>query len=157
MRRIVNNMRWSPTSSATCGPQTCGCKGSGPAVLIDRVLHTSLSRARHAHVGGFAGSGVWVALQRLVGARVAFFGCLDTDSFSARCRNREEHSPLAIHSAEFVHVLVLLAAGLALCYGESYNLTWLDLTMLLTSKILMYLNGLTSFCLVVGVGLHLQL
>jgi hypothetical protein len=45
------------------------------------------------------------------------FACLDTDSFSARCQNREEHSTLAIHTAEFVHVLVLLAAGLALCFG----------------------------------------
>jgi len=34
-----------------------------------------------------------------------------------------EHSPLAIHTAEFVHVLVLLNAGLALCYGESDILT----------------------------------
>ena len=41
----------------------------------------------------------------------------------ARCQNREEHSPLAIHTAEFVHVLVLLAEGFALCYGESNNLT----------------------------------
>jgi hypothetical protein len=49
--------------------------------------------------------------------------CPDTDSFSARCQNREEHSPLAIYTAAFVHVLVLLAAGLALCYGESMNLT----------------------------------
>jgi hypothetical protein len=30
---------------------------------------------------------------------------------------------LAIHTAAFVHVLVLLAAGFALCYGESINLT----------------------------------
>jgi hypothetical protein len=51
------------------------------------------------------------------------FACPDTDSFSARCQNREGHSPLAIHTAAFVHVLVLLAAGLALCYGESINLT----------------------------------
>jgi hypothetical protein len=29
----------------------------------------------------------------------------------------------AIHTAEFVHVLVLLAAGFALCFGESINLT----------------------------------
>jgi hypothetical protein len=43
-RRIVNNMRRSPTFSATCGPQTCGCRGSGPTVRIGRVLHTSLSR-----------------------------------------------------------------------------------------------------------------
>ena len=51
------------------------------------------------------------------------FACPDTDSFSARCINREGHSPLAIYTAEFVHVLVLLAAGFALCYGESINLT----------------------------------
>ena len=30
---------------------------------------------------------------------------------------------LAIHTAAFVHVLVLLAAGFALCFGESINLT----------------------------------
>jgi hypothetical protein len=36
-------------------------------------------------------------------------------------RNREGHSPLAIHTAAFVHVLVLLAAGFALCFGESIN------------------------------------
>jgi hypothetical protein len=51
------------------------------------------------------------------------FACLDTDSFSARCQNREGHSPLAIHTAAFVHVLVLLAAGFALCFGENINLT----------------------------------
>jgi hypothetical protein len=50
------------------------------------------------------------------------FACPDTDSFSARCENREGHSPLAINTAAFVHVLVLLAAGLALCFGESINL-----------------------------------
>jgi hypothetical protein len=51
------------------------------------------------------------------------FACPDTDSFSARCLNGEERSPLAIHTAAFVLVLVLLAAGLALCYGESINFT----------------------------------
>ena len=35
------------------------------------------------------------------------------------------HSPLAIHTAAFAHVLVLLAAGFALCFGESINLNWL--------------------------------
>ena len=44
--------------TATCGPQTCGCRGSGPTVRIGRVLDTSLSRAQHAHGGGFAGSEV---------------------------------------------------------------------------------------------------
>ena len=53
------------------------------------------------------------------------FACPDTDSFSARSQKREGHSPLAIHTAAFAHVLVLLAAGLALCFGESINLTWL--------------------------------
>ena len=50
------------------------------------------------------------------------FACPDTDSFSARCENWEGHSPLAINTAAFVHVLVLLAAGFALCFGESINL-----------------------------------
>jgi hypothetical protein len=64
---------WSrPTSSATCGPQTCGCRGSGPTVRKGRVLYTSLSRAQHARGGGFAGSEVRVTLQRLGGTRVAF-------------------------------------------------------------------------------------
>ena len=54
---------------------------------------------------------------------VGIFECLDTDSFSARCQNREGHSPLAIHTAVFAHVLVLLAAGFALCFGKSINLT----------------------------------
>jgi hypothetical protein len=36
---------------------------------------------------------------------------------------REGHSPLAIHTAVFLYVLVLLAAGFALCFGESINLT----------------------------------
>ena len=51
------------------------------------------------------------------------FACPDTDNFSARCLNRDGHSLLAIHTAAFVHVLVLLAAGFALCFGESINLT----------------------------------
>jgi hypothetical protein len=51
------------------------------------------------------------------------FACPDTDSFSARSQNREGHAPLAIHTAAFVHVLVLLAAGFAHCFGESINLT----------------------------------
>ena len=95
--------------------------------LVNYIHNTSLSRAQHAHGGGFAGSDVWVALQRLGGTRVEFLHGPDTDPFSAQCQNREEHPPLAIHTAAFVHVLVLLAAGLALCYGESINLTWLDI------------------------------
>ena len=38
----------------------------------------------------------------------------DTDSFS----KPGGALPLAIQTAEFVYVLVLLAAGLALCYGR---------------------------------------
>jgi hypothetical protein len=38
-------------------PRTsCGCRGSGPTVRKGRVLRPSLSRVRHAHGGGFAGS-----------------------------------------------------------------------------------------------------
>ena len=55
------------------------------------------------------------------------FACPDTVSFSARCQNREGHSPLAMHTAAFVHVLVLLAAGFSLCFGESINLTLLEI------------------------------
>ena len=51
------------------------------------------------------------------------FACPDTYSFSARCQSREGHSPLAIQTAAFVHALVLLAAGFALCFGKSINLT----------------------------------
>jgi hypothetical protein len=42
------------------------------------------------------------------------------------CQNREGHSPLTIHTAAFVHVLVLLAADFSLCFGENINLTRLD-------------------------------
>ena len=34
-----------------------------------------------------------------------------------------EALPLAIQTAAFLHALVLLAADLAYCYGESINLT----------------------------------
>ena len=57
----------------------------------------------------------------------SIFACPDTDLFSARCQNREEHSPLAIHTASFAHVLVLLAAGFALALGRV--LTCLDLSL----------------------------
>jgi hypothetical protein len=48
---------------------------------------------------------------------------LHTSLSGVRRQNREGHSPLAIHTAAFVHVLVELAAGFALCFGESINLT----------------------------------
>jgi hypothetical protein len=56
-----------------------------------------------------------------VGRGWRFFACPDTDSVSARYRNREEQSPLAIHTAAFGRVLVMLVAGSALCYVESNN------------------------------------
>jgi len=87
------------------------------------VLHTSLSRVRHAHGGGFAGSENLSDVAETWWDAGGIFACPDTDSFSARCQNREGHSPLAIHTAAFVHVLVLLAAGFALCFGEIINLT----------------------------------
>jgi hypothetical protein len=46
------------------------------------------------------------------------FACPDTDPLTARCQNQEEYSPLAIHTAAVVHVLVLLAAGLAIALGR---------------------------------------
>ena len=39
-------------------------------------------------------------------------------SVSAWCRNREEHSPLAIHTAEFVHALVCLLRVLLFALGR---------------------------------------
>jgi hypothetical protein len=51
------------------------------------------------------------------------FACPDTDTFSARRQKRDGHSPLSIHTAVFVHSFVLLAAGFALCFGESIYLT----------------------------------
>jgi hypothetical protein len=55
---------------------------------------------------------------------MAIFRLLEyTYEFSVRCQNREEHSPLAIHTAAFGRALVMLALGLYLCYGESNNLT----------------------------------
>jgi hypothetical protein len=94
--------------SATCGPQTCGCRGSGPSVRIGRVLHTSLSRAQHAHGG-------WICwIRRLSDVAETWWdaggnlACPDTDPFSARCQNREGHSPLAIHIAEFCMPLLCL-------------------------------------------------
>ena len=68
------------------------------------------------------------------------FAYPDTDSFSARCQNRERRSPLAIHTAAFVHVFVLLAAGFALCFGESINLTLLDLSGRASSQLVSWVN-----------------
>ena len=62
--------------------------------------------------------------QRLGGTREAFLHARTlTHSPPDVKTGREGHSPLAIHTAAFVHVLVLLAAGFALCFGESINLT----------------------------------
>ena len=68
---------------------------------------------------GFAGSEVRVALQRLGGTRVIFLHARTPTHSPPDVKNREEHSPLAMHTAVFVHVLVLLAAGLTFYYGES--------------------------------------
>ena len=61
----------------------------------------------------------------MAGREQHFFACPAADSFSAGCQNLEGHSLLALYTAApFVHVFVALVAGLALCYGESTNLTW---------------------------------
>ena len=45
-RRIVNNIRWSSTSSSTCGPQTCGCRGLRPhSSYRPRATHIPESRS----------------------------------------------------------------------------------------------------------------
>jgi hypothetical protein len=46
------------------------------------------------------------------------FACPDTDSFSARCQNREGQSPLATHTAAFVHVLFCLLRVLLFALGR---------------------------------------
>ena len=38
-------------------------------------------------------------------------------------KDNRENCALIVYTAAFVHVLVLLAAGFALCFGESINLT----------------------------------
>ena len=47
-----------------------------------------------------------------------FLAFSDAEYFSARRKNREEHFQLAIHTATIGLVLVMLVAGLALCYVE---------------------------------------
>jgi hypothetical protein len=41
-RRILSNMEKSPSSSGTCGPHTCECRGPGLTVRKGRVLRTAL-------------------------------------------------------------------------------------------------------------------
>jgi hypothetical protein len=67
-----------------------------------------------------------VALKRLGGARVAILCLLGRRLFLRRLPNNlEEHSRLALYTAALVVGMpfVVLVAGLALCYGESNNLT----------------------------------
>jgi hypothetical protein len=50
--------------------------------------------------------------------------CMPGHRLTLRPMSKPEGAlPARIHTASFVHVLVLLAAGLALCYGEIINLT----------------------------------
>ena len=55
-----------------------------------------------------------------------FFAYPDTNPSPARCQNQEVHFPLAINTAACERALFILVAGLALCYREINNLTWLD-------------------------------
>ena len=61
-----------------------------------------------------------MALQRLIGTRVAFLHARTPTHSSPDVKTGRG---TAMHTAAFVHVLVLLASGLALCYWESNNLT----------------------------------
>jgi hypothetical protein len=96
-------------------PSSLKLGGVGINVSEDRQIISDLSQYVLYYITGLTLMTWWDA--------GGIFACPDTDSFSARCQNREGQSPLAIHTAAFVHVLVLLAAGFALCFGESINLT----------------------------------
>jgi|AntAceMinimDraft_5_1070358.scaffolds.fasta_scaffold78879_1 hypothetical protein len=75
-------------------PQGCACTGI--------VLGWPLFRLRNAHVYGQGG----------VSRRLFLI-----------LKNRYIFVFLPLYTAAFMHVLVLLAAGFALCFGESINLT----------------------------------
>ena len=60
--------------------------------------------------------------QRLGGTRAEFLHAQTPTHYPPDVKTGRG-TPLAIHTAAFVHVLVLLAAGFALCFGESINLT----------------------------------
>ena len=55
--------------------------------------------------------------------RVGASGRKSLDVGAASSFNPYLASVVLIHTAAFVHVLVLLAAGFALCFGDSINLT----------------------------------
>jgi hypothetical protein len=98
----------------------------GPTVRKGRVLHTSLSRVRHAHGGGFAGSEVWVTSQRLGGTRVAFLHARTPthsppDVKTGRGTPRSLHTLLHLRMSLFCLLRVLL-------FALGRVLTWLDLT-----------------------------
>jgi hypothetical protein len=64
-----------------------------------------------------------VTSQRLGGTRVAFLHARTPTHSPPDVKTGRGYSPLAIHTAVIVHVLVLLVAGFALCFEESINLT----------------------------------
>ena len=55
--------------------------------------------------------------QRLGGTRVAFLHARTPTHSPPDVKTGRGTPPLAINTAAFVHVLVLLAAGFALCFG----------------------------------------
>jgi hypothetical protein len=61
-----------------------------------------------------------VASQRLHGALVAIFSLARTPTRSPP-DVKIEHSPLAIHTTALVRALVMLVAGLDLCYGVGFQ------------------------------------
>jgi hypothetical protein len=97
------------------------------ATHVGRVLHPPLRRIRHARRLYLTNENFEWLFKRLDRTRVAFFACpekfQDIDSFCARCKNREVLSVLAIHTAAFGRVHVMLVESSALCYGKGTNLT----------------------------------
>ena len=79
-----------------------GVGGLGVGVEWVSRRHRGLSRAMALHV------------TKSVGRSLRF------SAFLSMRPKFVSGSPLAIHTAVFVHVLVLLAAGFALCFGVEY-------------------------------------
>jgi hypothetical protein len=93
---------------------------------IGRVLRTSLIRAQHANRGGFAGSEVWVALQRLGGTRVAFLHAR-TPTHSPPDVKTGRSTPRSL--CTLLHLCMSLFCLLRVwLFAMERVLTWLDLT-----------------------------
>ena len=86
--------------------------------------------------GTCPGVGLWVYLKRRCTTRGDDGGAHAIVRGGARCASQVLHRcALAVSRGFLCYVLVQLAAGLTLCYGESNNLTWHYLNMLFISRL----------------------